>query len=87
MGAPEVTRFLTSLAVKGRVAAVTQNQALSALLFLHKDVLELDLSGGNVWRYAPIGRPTFAARAVAWRSTSATMTDGCETRVAYCPER
>ncbi len=35
MGAPEVTRFLTSLAVNGRVAASTQNQALSALLFLY----------------------------------------------------
>jgi integrase len=43
MGAPEVTRFLTSLAANGRVAASTQNQALSALLFLYKDVLELDL--------------------------------------------
>ncbi len=33
MGAPEVTRFLSSLTVEGRVAASTQNQALSALLF------------------------------------------------------
>jgi integron integrase len=43
MGAPEVTRFLSSLAVDGRVAASTQNQALSALLFLYRDVLEVDL--------------------------------------------
>ncbi|MCL6546824.1 MAG: integron integrase [Bryobacteraceae bacterium] len=43
MGAPEVTKFLTSLAVDGRVAASTQNQALSALLFLYKDVLAIDL--------------------------------------------
>ncbi|MBI4269861.1 MAG: integron integrase, partial [Candidatus Rokubacteria bacterium] len=43
MGAPEVTRFLTSLAVDGNVAASTQNQALSALLFLYRDVLEQDL--------------------------------------------
>ena len=35
MSAPEVTRFLTSLAVEGRVAASTQTQALSALLFLY----------------------------------------------------
>jgi Phage integrase, N-terminal SAM-like domain len=34
MGAEEVTRFLSSLAVDGHVAASTQNQALSALLFL-----------------------------------------------------
>ena len=43
LGAPEVTGFLTSLAVEGRVAASTQNQALSALLFLYRDVLEIDL--------------------------------------------
>jgi integron integrase len=43
MGAPEVTKFLTSLAVDGQVAASTQNQALSALLFLYKDVLEINL--------------------------------------------
>jgi integrase-like protein len=43
MGAPEVGRFLTSLAVDSHVAASTQNQALSALLFLYRDVLEVDL--------------------------------------------
>jgi integron integrase len=43
MGAPEVTKFLTALAVDCQVAASTQNQALSALLFLYKDVLEADL--------------------------------------------
>jgi len=43
MGAAEVTSFLTSLAVDGNVAASTQNQALSALLFLYRDVLEQDL--------------------------------------------
>jgi integron integrase len=35
--------FLTHLAVEGNVAAATQNQALSALLFLYKEVLGLDL--------------------------------------------
>ncbi len=34
MGAEEVTQFLSSLALHGRVSASTQNQALSALLFL-----------------------------------------------------
>ena len=43
MGAPEISAFLSSLAVDGRVAASTQNQALSALLFLYRDVLALDL--------------------------------------------
>ena len=34
MGAPEIAAFLTDLAVNGNVAASTQNQALSASLFL-----------------------------------------------------
>jgi Phage integrase, N-terminal SAM-like domain len=34
MGAAELTAFLTALAVRDRVAASTQNQALNALLFL-----------------------------------------------------
>ena len=40
MGEREVTAFLTHLAVAGHVAASTQNQALSALLFLYRQVLE-----------------------------------------------
>ena len=43
MGATEVEAFLTHLAVDGHVAAATQNQALSALLFLYKEVLAIDL--------------------------------------------
>jgi integron integrase len=43
MGVAEVTEFLTALAVEGKVAASTQNQALSALLFLYRDVLAIDL--------------------------------------------
>ena len=35
MAEPEVNAFLTSLAMKGKVSASTQNQALSALLFLY----------------------------------------------------
>lgn len=40
MGATEVEAFLTHLAVAGKVAASTQNQAKSALLFLYREVLE-----------------------------------------------
>jgi len=40
MGKVEVTAFLTHLAVEGNVAASTQNQALAALLFLYRNVLE-----------------------------------------------
>jgi integron integrase len=44
LGAAEVEQFLTYLAVHGKVAASTQNQAKSALLFLYKEVLGLELS-------------------------------------------
>ena len=40
----EVERFLTSLAVQRNVAASTQNQALAALLFLYREVLDLELA-------------------------------------------
>jgi integron integrase len=43
MGKAEIEKFLTHLAVNRNVAASTQNQALSALLFLYRDVLERDM--------------------------------------------
>jgi integron integrase len=43
LGAPEVTAFLSSLAVRGRVAAATQNQALAAVLFLYREVMKVEL--------------------------------------------
>lgn len=43
MGVVEVEAFLTHLAVEGNVAASTQNQARSALLFLYKAVLGSEL--------------------------------------------
>jgi integron integrase len=43
MGAPEVEAFLSDLAVRRDVAASTQNQALSAILFLYRDVLKIEL--------------------------------------------
>ena len=43
IGAPEVEAFLTDLAVNGKVSAATQTQALSALLFLYREVLGMDL--------------------------------------------
>jgi site-specific recombinase XerD len=45
MGGQEINAFLTHLAVEDKVSASTQNQSLSALLFLYREVLhqELDL--------------------------------------------
>ena len=47
MGADEVQSFLSHLAVDGNVAASTQNQALSAILYLYKEVLHIDLPWMN----------------------------------------
>ncbi len=43
MGLPEIGQFLDYLAEQERVSASTQNQALSALLFLYRQVLHIDL--------------------------------------------
>jgi len=43
MGGLEVTQFLTMIANERRVSVSTHNQALSALLFLYREVLAIDL--------------------------------------------
>ena len=49
IGPAQVSEFLTDLAVKQRVSASTQNQALAALIFLYRDVLQSPLPRlGNV---------------------------------------
>ena len=43
MGQWEINQFLTHLAVHEHVSASTQNQALNALLFLYKSVLQIEI--------------------------------------------
>jgi integron integrase len=64
MREPEVTRFLSSLATAGRVSASTQNQALSALLFLYEEVLrvKLDWLRGVVRARRPVRVPVVLTR-------------------------
>ena len=50
MGNEEVNMFLTHLAVEEQVSASTQNQALAALLFLYRELLERDLNLDGVVR-------------------------------------
>lgn len=45
MGTPEIEAFLTHLAVQKKVVASTQNQALSALIFLCRHVFHQELDG------------------------------------------
>lgn len=76
LGAHEVEKFLTDLAVRGNVAASTQNQALSALIFLYREVLGLDLPWmENVTRAKrPQRLPVVLSRAEVERLL--TMIDG-----------
>ncbi len=55
MGEPEVRSFLTHLAVDRNVAASTQNQALNALVFLYKVVLDQPL--GEIYGLVRAKRP------------------------------
>jgi site-specific recombinase XerD len=50
MGTAEVEAFLTHLAVNRGLAAVSQNQALNALLFLYREVLKIELEDINAKR-------------------------------------
>jgi integron integrase len=64
LGGAEVTSFLSHLAVERKVSASTQNQALSAILFLYKDVLEIELPwlDGVVRAKRPIRVPVVLSR-------------------------
>jgi integron integrase len=57
MDAPEVVAFLTHLAAERRVGATTQNQALSALLFLYRVILGRELEGLGAATRAHASRP------------------------------
>jgi integron integrase len=62
-GRHEVEAFLTQLAVEKHVAASTQNQALSALVFLYRDVLNQPLEQVNAVRAKkPVTMPTVFSR-------------------------
>ncbi len=55
MGAKEISEFLTHLAVKRKVSASTQNQAMNALVFLYKKVLKVS-PGEFEFEYARRGK-------------------------------
>jgi hypothetical protein len=69
MGADEVRTFLSWLATEKRVSASTQNQALSALLFLYRDVLGGEM--GWIDKIVPAKRSTRLPRRTlcAWRNS------------------
>jgi integrase len=67
MGEAEIQVFLTHLATERNVSASTQNQALSALIFLYRNVLhiELDLPSGLITAKRSTHLPTVLTRAEA----------------------
>jgi integron integrase len=68
MGVPEVEAFLTHLALERRVAASTQNQALCALLFLYREVLQQPLDSVDAVRARkPKRLPTVLTKGEALR--------------------
>jgi integron integrase len=52
IGAADVNAFLTHLAVKRRLSASSQNQAINAIVFLYKQVLADELPGDHLGRFA-----------------------------------
>ena len=86
MGAREVEAFLTDLAVKGRVAESTQNQALHALLFLYREVLEVKLPWLDGMVRAKVGKrlPSVLSQAeVAALLRHVSGTSGLIVRLLY----
>jgi len=88
MGGIDVVAFLSDLAVRGRVTASTQNQALAALLFLYRAVLgrEVEGLGGSVRARRPQPLPVVLARD-AWAAMEALRgEEGARAVLAAHPE-
>jgi integron integrase len=64
IGEAEISRYLSHLAVSGKVSASTQNQALSALLFLYRQVLcrEIEWMEGVIRAKRPLHLPVVLTR-------------------------
>jgi len=86
LGSAEVEAFLTHLAVEGNVAASTQNQAKSALLFLYREVLGVELPWleGVVSAKQPRRLPVVLSRAEVARLLEHMLgTSGLVARLLY----
>ncbi len=61
LGKKEIEDFLTFLATKKKVSPTTQNQAFSALLFLYREVLDVDISTWNIQAFSRSTSPEVEA--------------------------
>lgn len=95
LGAEHVRAFLSDLAVRGRVAAATQNQALAALVFLYERVLRQPLQHvdgiepARTSRHVPVVLSAREVRAVVahlkpTERLCALLMYGCGLRVTEC---
>lgn len=96
MAEPEVEAFLTHLARNRKVAKATQNQALSALIFLYRQVLNIELEGIDALRAKESKKvpvvlrvdevrdvlENFPPKSVWW--LQASLLYGCGLRVMEC---
>ena len=86
LGAAEITAFLSALATERNVAAATQNQALSTILFLYREVLKADLPWLDEIRRAkkPVRLPAvLTAAEVRSLLASVTGVHGLVARLLY----
>ena len=78
MAEPEINAFLSHLAADRHVSASTQNQALSALLFLYRAVLEKELGDfGDVLRAKRTRHGSTSRRRLRTTSTSWSKNGWC----------
>lgn len=85
MREPQIEAFLTHLALERKVAASTQNQALSAILFLYRQVLSIDVGSVDAVRaHRPQRLPTVLTRGEVMRVINAmTGTPQLMARLLY----
>lgn len=85
MGVAEIEAFLTHLAVNRKVSASTQNQALSAILFLYQEVLGISIEGVSAVRSkTPVRMPIVLSLAEVNRLlTSMNGTNGLIAQLLY----
>ena len=86
MGENEISQYISHLATHGKVAASTQNQALNALVFLYKQVLQIELGDFGPMERAkrPRRLPTVLTREEAKRVLAAVPgTYGLMAKIIY----
>ena len=82
MGGPEIHQFLSHLAIDGRVAASTQNQALNAIVFLYRNVVKKEV--GDLSDFPRARRPKRLPTVLSRQEVKGLLSrmDGTESLIA-----